>query len=112
MLCARTGRTYSFLKTAYNEADSHLRPGHVLLGFAMERCCDDPGIDWLDLVSDLPWLHGWRRESMDLQLGFLNTGGWRGRMLIRMLKLRLGPLRRSARRLKAVLARLGVHPGE
>ena len=62
-LCARTGTTLALLKTAYDEAYAHLAPGKLLLAHVMERCCGDPGIDWFDQVSDVPWMHGWRRTA-------------------------------------------------
>ena len=107
--CARTGRTCSFIKTAYDEAYAHLAPGKLLLAHILERCCGDPGIDWFDQVSDVPWMQGWRREPVDLQLAYLSLGGGCGRLLIELLKLRFGPLRRLAHRLEPMLARLGVH---
>lgn len=105
----RTGRTYVLNKSAYDEAYAHLSPGKLLFAQVMERCCSDPELDWFDQVSDVPWMRGWRREVVDLQLGILNLGGWRGRWLIRLLKLRFGALRRIARRLQPVLGRLGIH---
>jgi hypothetical protein len=105
--CVRTGSTYALLKTAYDEAYAHLSPGKLLFAHIMELCCDDPGLDWFDQVSDVPWMQGWHREAVDLQLAYLNLGGFGGDLLIALLKLRFGPLRRLAHRLKPLLSRQG-----
>ncbi len=100
ILGTRTGAVFSALKTAYDPAFARVSSGQVLLARVIELCCEDPEIQRIDLVSDAPWLRGWRTEQVDLQLAYVDTGGWRGRAAVALLRLRLGPLRRLARWLR------------
>jgi hypothetical protein len=97
LLGVRTGSTYSAIKICYDEAYGRVSPGQLVLAKAVERCCADPEVQRLDLVSDAYWLRGWRLDSVPLQRAFVDLGGCRGRMLAALLRLRLGPLRRLAR---------------
>jgi hypothetical protein len=63
-------------------------------------------------LSETPWLHGWPSDLLEVQLVFLNIGGLAGRVLIALLRFRLGPLRRLARWLQPRLRRLGLRTGE
>ena len=107
MLGTRTGATFSALKITYDEAYGRMSPGNVLLAKVIERCCDDPGIRVLDLVSDAPWVRGWPTTAVPLRFAYVNLGRWRGRALIALLKLRFGPARRCSRWLQARRAALG-----
>jgi len=100
ILGTRTGAVFSALKTAYDPAFARVSSGQVLLARVIELCCADPEIQRLDLVSDAPWLRGWRTEQVTLQLAYVGTGGWRGRLLTALLQLRFGPVRRLARWLR------------
>jgi hypothetical protein len=102
----RTGATYSALKTGYDQTYHRVAPGQLLLAKVIERCCSDPDITQLDLVSPVPWLRGWRTEFVALQLAMVSIGGWPGRAIIALLRFRFGPARRCARRLRATRERL------
>jgi len=100
ILGTRTGAVFSALKTAYDPAFARVSSGQVLLARVIELCCGDPEIQRIDLVSDAPWLRGWRTEQVTLQLAYVGTGGWRGRALTALLRLRFGPVRRLGRWLR------------
>jgi hypothetical protein len=102
----RTGATYSALKTGYDQTYHRVAPGQLLLAKVIERCCSDPDIKQLDLVSPVPWLRGWRTEFVALQLAMVSIGGWPGRAIIALLRFRFGPARRCARWLRATRERL------
>ena len=100
ILGTRTGAVFSALKTAYDPAFARVSSGQVLLARVIELCCGDPVIQRLDLVSDAPWLRGWRTEQVTLHLAYVGIQGWRGRALTALLRLRFGPMRRLARWLR------------
>jgi hypothetical protein len=104
LFAVRTGATYSALKTGFDEAYARFSPGKLLVAETVRRCCDDPGIERLDLVGDAPWMHAWHTELTELRLAHLNLVGFRGRWLLALLKLRFGPLRRLCRWLGPRLA--------
>ena len=108
----RTGSTCSFPKIAYDQEYSRYSPGQLVLAHAIERCCADPGIERVNLVSDAAWVGGWPLEWVDLQMTFVNIGGPLGRLLVTLLRFRLGPLRRLARWLQSRLQRSGEHSNE
>lgn len=97
----RTGATYSGLKIAFNPAFGRMSPGKLLFARILERCCEDPDIQRIDLVRTVPWLSGWAPEPVPLQLAYVNLGRWPRRLVIALLRLRVGPLRRWAGRLRA-----------
>ncbi len=99
--CVRTGEEYTILKIAYDEAFARLGPGQVLLERTMERCCDDPGITRLDLVSDASWFRDWQTQRMPMQQASVAINRWSGRPLISLLGLRYGPARRIVRRIRS-----------
>jgi len=104
----RTGSTYSMLKICYDEAYGRMSPGQLLLAKVIERCCGDPGIDLVDFVSDASWLRGWQILSVPVKLAYLDIGGLRGRVILALLKVRFGLLRRIAHRLGPKLGKLGI----
>jgi CelD/BcsL family acetyltransferase involved in cellulose biosynthesis len=100
-LCTRTGATYSCLKIGMDPAFGKVSPGQQLLAEVIERCCSDPGIRQLELVSPAVWVRGWATEAVPLDLVYVSLGGWRGWGLLALLRLRLGPVRRIAQRARA-----------
>ena len=104
----RTGTTCSGLKTTYDQAYSRFSPGQLLVVHLIERCCADPGIDRINFVSEAPWLSGWPSDLLDLQQVFVNIGGPVGRLLMTLLRFRLGHLRRLAAWADPGLRRLGL----
>jgi hypothetical protein len=97
----RTGSTCSFTKIAYDEDYSRFSPGQLVVAHAIERCCEDPGIERINLVSDAAWMGGWPSDLVDVQTVFVNIGGLAGRALISLVRFRLGTLRRLARWIEA-----------
>ena len=101
----RTGKTYSVLKIGHDEAYRHVAPGQLLVERLVERCCQDPGIEQFDMVSDAPWLRGWRPNQVRLQVAYVVVGRWPAYPIIAaLLQLRFGPGRRFARRLRSLRA--------
>jgi hypothetical protein len=102
----RTGNEYAILKIGYDERYSKVAPGQLLIEHTLERCCDDPGIAQLNLVSGTAWHRDWRPISVPLQQGYLAIDRWSGPLLIAMLRLRFGYARRLARWLRGQRAHL------
>ncbi len=100
-LGTRTGATYSALKIGYDEAYRRVSPGQIVVEHAVERCCADPAIERLDMVSDASWVRGWRPDLIPLQIGYVVIARWPAYALVAgLLRLRVGLGRRIAGRLR------------
>ena len=98
----RTGATYSGLKIGYDEAYGRVSPGQLVVEKMAERCCRDPGIARLDMVSDAAWVRGWRPDLVPLQVAYVVIDRWPRYLITAALaQLGLGPARRLAGRLRA-----------
>lgn len=91
----RTGSRYSILKIGYDEEFARLGPGVLLFDATVERCCADPTIECLDLVSDSPWFKNWGTEKTPMAMAWLALGA-RGRLAVGALSFRLGPVHQMA----------------
>ena len=102
--CTCTGATYSCLKIGYDEAFGRVSPGQQLVEKLVERCCQDPGIERFDMVSGASWVHGWRPDTVPLQLAYVVIARWPLYPIVAvLLQLRFGPARSLARRLRSRL---------
>ena len=101
LFSTRTGGTFSALKIGYDESYAWVSPGRLLMEKVVERCCNDPDVERLDVVGDAPWLRGWCPEWVPLRLGYVAIDRWRGRPLIALLKLRFGHARSFVRWLRS-----------
>jgi hypothetical protein len=99
-LCTRTGGQYAMLKIGYDQAYSHLSPGQLLLGSTVQRCCDDPDIKVLNLLSDAAWIRDWRPDTIPLQKTYIGLGRATARPLTALLEFRFGRGREAARWLR------------
>jgi CelD/BcsL family acetyltransferase involved in cellulose biosynthesis len=101
LFCIRSGREYAIVKTCYDETFARVTPGRLLLDTVIERCCADPGIDRVNLVSHQEWLKPWNPEVLPANGVYLSLHGpfarqWGGLLRARF---RYGP------RIKALLRR-------
>lgn len=97
--CVRAGSTYTILKIGYDETYARYGPGQVLLERTLQTCCDDPAITRLDLVTDADWCKDWHTDVTPMRQAFVAIGRLRGWPSVGLLRLRLGPARRLARKL-------------
>ncbi len=105
VFATRTGATYSVLKIGHDEAYRSVSPGQLLVERLVERCCQDPGIERLNMVSDAPWLRGWRPNQVRLQVAYVVVCRWPAYPIIAaLLQFRFGPGRRFARRVRSMRA--------
>jgi Acetyltransferase (GNAT) domain len=88
--CARTGAQYVIHKIGYDETYRRLAPGLTLLERTLERCCEDPTIERLSLLTDGPWQRDWHPDVMPLRQEYFALGRWSGGPLTSMLSFRLG----------------------
>jgi hypothetical protein len=56
----QTHDTVRLVKSAYDEACSEYRPGHVLLREILDHCISDPSVNRCDNISSPEWLDRWR----------------------------------------------------
>ena len=59
-LCVRTGGEYMVVKIAYDQQYERVAPGQLLMEWVLERCCRDPGVERLSLVTGSSWHADWR----------------------------------------------------
>ena len=102
--CVRTGEEYTILKIAYDEEFARLGPGQFLFQATLERCCADPAIKYIDLITDAPWMRDWRTELMPMQQSHVAIAPLWGRPLIALLRFRHGPARRMVQWYRAARA--------
>lgn len=101
LFATRTGGVYSGLKIGRDEEFDRVSPGHLLVEKTVERCCEDPGVRLLDMVSDADWVRGWRPDGVPLQAAYvILTGAAECPLTAAALWLRLGPGRRSVQWLR------------
>lgn len=101
VFATRTGATYSTLKLGRNQAYDNVSPGHLLVEKLVQRCCADPAIRQLDMVSDAPWVRGWCSDKVPLQLAYVTITRWPAYPVVAaLLQLRFGPGRELTRRLR------------
>jgi len=96
--CVRTGQEYAILKIAYDEAFARLGPGQLLLLSTLERCCADPQIKKMDLVSDESWFKDWQTEKVSMLQAHITLG-----RRLSVLRFRYSPAMRIVRRLRCFL---------
>ncbi len=103
--CVRTGPDYAILKIGYDQDYARLGPGQVLLSKTLERCCADPAIKRLDLVTDTPWSRDWQPETIPMRQAHLALGRVAAPPLVGLIGARYGAARRAVRALRAANAR-------
>jgi hypothetical protein len=96
--CMRTSSEYTILKIAYDEAFARMGPGQFLFQTTVERCCSDPGIDSIDLITDAGWMRDWRTDLMPMGQAHIALSPVWGTSLIALLRFRHGPARRLVAR--------------
>jgi hypothetical protein len=98
--CVVSGEQYSILKIGYDEAYARIGPGLLLLETTLERCCTDPAIKRMSLVTDGAWQRDWRPDVVAMQRVYLGLGRWSARPLVALLDLRFGPARALVTRVR------------
>lgn len=100
--CIRTGPEYTLLKICYDQEFSRVGPGQNMLLHAMRKCCADPTIERMNLVSHGGWQDDWGPGLVPLKRAYLALDRWLAPELIALTRLRLGYARRIARWARAV----------
>lgn len=98
--CLRTGAEYSIPKIAFNEEYRHFGPGQLLLQWTLERCCQDPTVERLNLLTDGPWQRDWRPDLVPMKKAYICLQPVPGLVLAPALAFRLGCGRNLVRRLR------------
>lgn len=104
-LCMRTGSECSRLRSGYDERHARLGPGRLLIRRTLQCCCEDPTARRDNLTSDSEWQLPWRPESVVLRQRYLSIEPRTGPLLIALLRLRFGALRRMMRSKRVQQAR-------
>lgn len=97
----RTGSKYSILKIGYDEEFSSLMPGLILIEKTLERCCGDPTIKCMDMVSNSAWLSKWGTQKVPMLEARLAISP-AGRVAVGALSFRHGPVHRMAAKLRSI----------
>ncbi len=61
--CLRVGDTYSVLKIGYDESQSRLAPGNMLMEWLLQRLVAEGEVKVLNLVTDAKWHESWKPGS-------------------------------------------------
>jgi hypothetical protein len=85
--CLRFGPEYIILKIGYDERLARLSPGQLLIERTVERCCADPEIRRLGLVSHTEWVREWRPEVVPVHRVYVPLGRWSAPLLLSLLRL-------------------------
>lgn len=88
-LCVRGGTEYAIYKIGYDERYSRVAPGQLLLERTLERCCLDPVITRMNLVSDTAWHRDWRTDAIPVYSVHVGLGRWSTPLLVTILSMRL-----------------------
>jgi CelD/BcsL family acetyltransferase involved in cellulose biosynthesis len=81
------GRTLAALKIGYLDARKRLGAGHLLVHDVLRYSCDHPDIEWVDMLSDAPWLKPWKPTVRPHHWVYLSLGGL-GQIALRLLRIR------------------------
>ena len=87
-ICFRCGSEFSGFKTCYDERESALTPGFLLSEYAIERCCEDPGIARYNFVSHYDWHLGFRPTVIPAYSVYIPLHAYAGSLWTQLLRLR------------------------
>ena len=104
--CVRTADDYTILKIGYDQEYAKLGPGQVLMDRTIERCCEDPDLRRLDLVTNASWCKDWQTSVMPMRQACVALKPVTGRLLVALHRLRFGSGRRLVRRARDESARV------
>lgn len=85
-LATVTDRTLELYKVAFDEELAGLSPSNLLMADLVRSCCDRPGIDRIDLITNQPWHDRWHAQehptyqARDANLG--RAGGVASRLAV------------------------------
>jgi len=88
--CVTTGTEYDVLKIGYDEAYGRVAPGLMLLQETLERCCADPDIKRLSLVTDGPWQRDWHPDVVPMCQAYIGIGRLSPQLSIELARFRYG----------------------
>ncbi|NLT36524.1 MAG: GNAT family N-acetyltransferase [Gaiellales bacterium] len=98
--CVRVSDEWAILKIGYDESYARVAPGLALLQAMLEQCCADPGTNRLSLVTDGSWQRDWQPDVVGMRQAHVAVKPLPGRSLVSLLRLRHGPAKRLAQRLR------------
>ncbi len=93
-LCFSTGDECVAFKIGYDEQYSRFAPGLLLVEYSLERCCRDERISRLNWIGDSAWERRWHPHAVEMQQAYIALHRWSGRVLVILLRIRNGPVRR------------------
>lgn len=88
-VCTRTGEEYAIHKIGYDEGYGRVAPGLMLLQDTLRRCCADPVIKRMSLVTDGPWQRDWHPECVATQTAYVSIRRL-GQAPLELVRLRHG----------------------
>jgi hypothetical protein len=82
------------LKTGYDERYGRVAPGLLLREWILERCCNDPRVKRLNMLSSVKWHRDWQPDVIPLYCAYLALDRLSGPPLVNLLRMRFryGPL--------------------
>jgi hypothetical protein len=100
--CVRTGEEYAILKIGYDQEYGRVAPGLMLLQDSLQRCCADPVVKRLSLVTDGPWQRDWHPDALPMVQAHVGIGHLRGQPSLEVMRFRHESAPRLAHRLRGL----------
>jgi CelD/BcsL family acetyltransferase involved in cellulose biosynthesis len=88
-LCFRDGSEITAAKIAYDEQYARISPGQLLVERFLRRCCQDPELRRVSIISHSAWAQAWRPRAVSAHLVFIGLGRRFSPLLVRALRFRL-----------------------
>ncbi len=77
---------YTINKIAYDEKYAKVAPGQLLMKRTLQRCCEDPAIESVNLVTNMPWHENWHPTLVRRGRMYLSLGHWSSPFFLFLLR--------------------------
>lgn len=104
VLCLVVGSEFEIARIAYDERYSRCAPGQLLVEKVLQRCCENPAIERVNLASDAAWHRDWHPEPIRSHSVYVGLGQRSGLVRARFLR----EWSRYVPRLRGALERSGL----
>jgi hypothetical protein len=89
-ICVHSGLEYVSFKIAYDERFAASSPGQLLFDWILERCCGNPAIHRINLISDADWHLPWNPILVPVHSAHIALARLSGPALAALLRFRQG----------------------
>ncbi|MCI5207920.1 MAG: GNAT family N-acetyltransferase [Candidatus Electrothrix sp. ATG2] len=86
--CLINQGTLHILKIGYDEAFDDVAPGSLLLFDLLNRCSDDPNVQFISFVTGPPWTKRWHADSHTVYEALFFNKSLKGYLAVSLYKLK------------------------